>query len=324
MRAAAILVSLAVPACWAQAVISAHSGMVNFVQGDAQLAGRPVTLDGAIFPEVKPGQTFSTRDGHAEILLTPGVFLRLDRNSSFQMISNHLTDVQVKILSGSAVVDANEILKANRIAVKVGDSETLLLKVGIYHFNADAGQVRTYVGKAQVSDALNSTQLKGGRTLLVGNLLTPEKFDNRKSTDELLAWSKQRDQRLALANMSVARSLGSHNLSNSLWAWDPWMGGYTFLPQSGYGYNPFGIGWYSPASVWIAITPGYGGYSGDYPVQNAPSSGGGGSSSTSSILSSPSRPDRSSATSSAPPGSSSTAFGGASSRAAQPGPSRSR
>jgi hypothetical protein len=284
MRAAAILVSLAVPGCWAQAVISARSGMVNFVEGGVQLADRPVKLDGAIFPEVKPGQTLSTHNGHAEILLTPGVFLRLDRNTSIQMISNRLVDTQVEILSGSALVEANEILKGNRIAVKVGDSETLLLKTGLYHFNADAGQVRTFAGKAQVSDASNSTELKGGRTLLVGSSLTPDRFNKNKSKDELYAWSEQRDQRLGLANISVARSIGSNSFRSSQWAWDPWLSMYTFLPHSGWGYNPFGVAWYSPGSVWIAGTPGYNGYS-DFSGQYPSTSGGG----TSSVSSSPDR-----------------------------------
>src|SRR6185369_11622494 len=109
MRKIALLISLAVPACWGQAVISAHSGMVNYVVGEVQVAGKPVKLDGAIFPEVKPGQTLSTKLGRAEILLTPGVFLRLDRDSSFRMVSNQLADTQVEILSGSALVEANEI-----------------------------------------------------------------------------------------------------------------------------------------------------------------------------------------------------------------------
>src|SRR5438477_13145391 len=196
MRAAAILLSLAVPACWAQAVISARSGMVNFVEGGVQLAGQPVKLDGAIFPEVKVDQVFSTQNGHAEILLTPGVFLRLDRHSSFRMISNKLTDTQVEILGGSALVEADEILKNNRVMVKMGDSQTLLLKTGLYHFNAAAGQVRTFAGKAQVSDASNSAELKGGRTLLVGSSLIPDKFNKNKSKDELYAWSAQRDARL--------------------------------------------------------------------------------------------------------------------------------
>ena len=263
MRAAAILLSVAVPACWAQAVISAHSGMVNYVIGEVRLADKPVKLDGAIFPEVKLGQTLSTKIGRAEILLTPGVFLRLDKNSSFRIISNKLADTQVEILSGSALLEANEILRDTHVTVKVCDSETLLLKNGLYHFNADAGQVRTFEGRAQVSAASGSTstELKGGHTLLVGSLLTPDKFDKNKSKDELYAWSEQRDRRLEISNLSVARGLSSSSFSNSLWAWDPWMGAFTFLPHSGAAYDPFGIPWYSPSTVWIASLPGNGVYS---------------------------------------------------------------
>jgi len=269
VRAAAILLSLAVPACWAQAVISARSGMVNFVEGGVQLAGQAVKLDGAIFPEVKVDQVFSTQNGHAEILLTPGVFLRLDRHSSFRMISNKLTDTQVEILGGSALVEADEILKNNRVMVKMGDSQTLLLKTGLYHFNASAGQVRTFAGKAQVSDASNSAELKGGRTLLVGSLLTPDKFNKNKSKDELYAWSAQRDARLELANVSVARRTNSNSLSSSLWAWDSMMGMYTFLPRSGYLYSPFGMYWYSPTTVWVLYQPVNGGYQGNQSAGNS-------------------------------------------------------
>lgn len=254
LRSAVILLAL-VPAAWSQAVISAHSGMVNFVEGDAQIEGLKVKLDGAIFPEVKIGQTMATQMGHAEILLTPGVFLRLDNNTSFRMLSNKLTDTQLEILKGSALVEASEILKDNRIAVKMGDSETVLLKTGLYHFNADAGQVRAFDGKAQVSEASNSAELKGGRTLLVGSSLTPDKFDKDKSKDELYAWSEQREYRLALANISAARVTNAKGFSSSMWAWDPWLSMYTFLPRSGRIYDPFGISWYSPGAVWIVFRP---------------------------------------------------------------------
>jgi hypothetical protein len=238
-------------------VISAHSGLVNFVEGDVKIADQAVKLNGAIFPDVKVGQTLSTQMGRAEVLLTPGVFLRLDNHSSFLMISSKLTDTQVEILSGSALVEADEILKDNRIVVKMGNAETLLLRNGLYHFNADAGQVRTFEGKAQVSEAANSTELKGGRTLLVGSSLTSDKFNKKKSQDELWAWSQQRDYRLALANISVARGTSANGFNNSTWAYDPWLGMYTFLLRSGRIYNPFGIAWYSPGSVWIAFQPVY-------------------------------------------------------------------
>jgi len=229
--------------------------MVNFVEGDVQLAGKPVKLDGAIFPDMKPGQILSTQSGRAEILLTPGVFLRLDNNTSFQMISNQLTDTKLEILSGAALIEADEILKDNRIAVKMAAAETVLLKTGLYHFNAGAGQVRTFEGKAQVSDASHSTELAGGRTLLVGSSLTPDKFNKGKSKDELYAWSEQRNYRLALANISAARRTNSKGLSNSLWAWDPWLSMYTYLPRSGRIYSPFGVSWYSPATVWVVFQP---------------------------------------------------------------------
>jgi len=274
-RAAAVssvIALLAVPSTWAQAVISAHSGMVNFVEGDVRLAGQPVKLDGAIFPDVKVGQTLSTQAGFAEILLTPGVFLRLGRNTSFRMASTKLTDTQVEILSGSALVEADEILKDNRIAVKMGDSETVLLKTGLYLFNADAGQVRTFQGDARVSDASNSAELKGGRTLLVASSLTTDKFDRNKSKDELYLWSEQRDYRLELANISVARGTNSKGFSNSLWAWDPWLSMYTFLPRSGYVNNPFGIAWYSPSTVWVVFRPAYGSNNGGYQGNSASNS----------------------------------------------------
>jgi hypothetical protein len=316
VRTAAILLSLAVPVCWAQAVISARSGMVNFVEGKVQLAGQPVKLDGAIFPEVKLGQTLSTQAGHAEILLTPGVFLRLDRNTSFQVISNKLTDTKVEILSGSALVEADEILKDNRIMVKMGDSETRLLKTGLYHFNAAAGQVRTFAGKAQVSDASNSAELKGGRTLLVDSSLTPERFNKNKSKDELYAWSEQRDRRLELANISVARGTNSNSFSSSLWAWDPWQGMYTFLPRYGYMNNPFGMAWYSPGTVWVAYLPGNGVYQGN-------TSSGNSSRQSAAPSSASVSPDRSSTSRAGTMGASSgsSSIGGA---ARSSGPSRGR
>jgi hypothetical protein len=254
--------------------------------------------------------------GRAEILLTPGVFLRLDKNTSFQMISNKLTDTQVEILSGSALVEADEILRDNRIAVKVGDSETVLLKTGLYHFNADAGQVRTFAGKAQVSDASSSTELKGGRTLLVGSSLTPDRFNKNKSKDELYAWSEQRSNQLETANISVARRTSANSFSNSMWAWDPWLSTYTFLPHSGYAYNPYGIAWYSPGTVWV-VSQGYTGNSGFAAQNSSPPSASSPSTSSSSSSSS-----IRAATTSAP--ASSSPFAGAGTPAGQSGPSRGR
>src|ERR1700686_1161610 len=77
---------------WAQSVISAHSGVIHYVEGDVTIDGAAVHPKFAEFPDVKSGQSLATGEGRVELLLTPGVFLRLTDNSSVRMISNVLAD----------------------------------------------------------------------------------------------------------------------------------------------------------------------------------------------------------------------------------------
>ncbi len=54
---------------------------------------------------MEKGQTLATEDARAEVLLTPGVFLRLGSHSSFKMVSNLLSDTRLEVLSGTAIVE---------------------------------------------------------------------------------------------------------------------------------------------------------------------------------------------------------------------------
>jgi hypothetical protein len=66
----------------AQVAISARSGLVHYAEGDVLLEGNPVDPQPGHFPEIGVGQTLTAEQGRAEVLLTPGVFLRLAENSS--------------------------------------------------------------------------------------------------------------------------------------------------------------------------------------------------------------------------------------------------
>ena len=96
-------------------MISSHSGVVQYVEGRAFLGDKPIEPKFGKFPDIKENQEFRTEDGRAEILLTPGVFLRLGENSSIRMLSTRLTDTRVEVLSGSAMIESNEIPKDNAI-----------------------------------------------------------------------------------------------------------------------------------------------------------------------------------------------------------------
>src|SRR5947199_7156899 len=90
---------------WAQSVISAHSGVIHFVEGQVTLEGQPVQPKFAEFPDVKNGQTLAAQDGRAEVLLTPGTVLRIGENSSFKMVSNSRSDTRLQVLTGSAIIE---------------------------------------------------------------------------------------------------------------------------------------------------------------------------------------------------------------------------
>jgi hypothetical protein len=114
----ALVVILTIPA-WAQSVISAHAGVIHYTEGHVEVDGRLVHQypQKGQFDEFKIGQTLAVKDGRAEILLTPGVFLRVVQDSSIRMISNKLADTRIEVLAGSTIAEVGEMLQGNAITL---------------------------------------------------------------------------------------------------------------------------------------------------------------------------------------------------------------
>jgi hypothetical protein len=260
---------LAVSSAYGQYVISAHSGVIQAVEGRAYLNDSAVDPKFGQFPDIKAGQEFRTEEGRAEVLLTPGVFLRLGENSSIRMISTRLTDTRVEVLSGSVIAECDEIPKDNSIVLEYKGSTILLVKHGLYRVDADPARLQVYDGEAIVKGETGQLTLKGGKQTSLGGVLMAESFD-KNATDELYNWSSRRAGYLAKANVSSAmsmRSTGGGGYYGGGWQFNPLFGLFTFVPYSGVGYSPFGFGWWSPYTVYYA--PIYGGYSGSGSVRSA-------------------------------------------------------
>jgi hypothetical protein len=235
---------------WGQNALSAHSGMIHYVEGRVLLDGQVVEPKVTEFPEVKNDQTLATEDGRAEVLLTPGVFLRLSEDSSFKMISNRLSDTSFEVVSGNALIEVMELLKDNSITVQFKGTTASLDKRGLYRFDAEAGKLRVYDGEINLTEGEQSVVAKKGKEVAVGNTLTASNFDV-KDTDPFYRWAERRSEYIATANVSSARQAGSAGLlaSTGSWAYNPWYGMFTYLPGSGYGYSPFGWSYFSPLTV---------------------------------------------------------------------------
>ncbi len=241
---------LACSTSFAQVAISARSGMVHYMEGKVFIGDHELDSKFGQFPDVKEGQILKTTEGRAELLLTPGVFLRVAENSAVKMISSRLIDTRVELLSGSILVECAELAKDNAVTFIYKDSTVELLKKGLVRFDSESGLLRVYNGEAVVSKAGQSLTLKEGKQTLLAGVLSPEKFDN-KIGDTFYRWASRRAGSLAVANLSAAKSLRDSGTSwpSSGWLWNPLFGSFTYIPLSGYYNSPFGYNYYSPGYV---------------------------------------------------------------------------
>lgn len=280
-----------------QAVISSHSGVVQYVEGRAYLGDKLVEPKFGQFPDIKENQEFRTEDGRAEILLTPGVFLRLGENSSIRMLSTRLTDTRVEVLSGSAMIECTEIPKDNAVELEYKKDSIRLVKPGLYRLDSEPAQFSVFEGEAVVTDPSGQLTLRGGKRTNLSGVLMAENLDRKaEDQDALYRWSDRRASYVAQANLVSASTAGNgyggynyggisgldyafgglgygygfgyNPLFAGGWMFNPLYGMYTYMPYSGFGYSPFGYMYYSPVTVGYAPYYGGSGYAyGSAPVR---------------------------------------------------------
>jgi len=254
-----VVLALAIGPASAQPVTSAKSGVVAYLEGKVYLENERLEFSTVHFPQIKENGTLRTEDGRAEVLLTPGVVLRLGENSSLKMITNRLIDTRLELLTGAAVVEADNVEKDTSVTVVCKSGTVGLSKMGIYRFDAEPGRLRVFKGLADVrlgSETVEAVLVPGGKAIsLAGDTATAEKF-NIEDTDSLDRWSSHRGMVLAMANPSAAKSASTRpaftigmGMGICGWIWNPWYGVYTYVPCDGSYYSPYGYRYWSPYTV---------------------------------------------------------------------------
>jgi hypothetical protein len=240
----------------AYAAEPARPGTINYVEGAAYVDGQLIDPKQIGNIDLNPGQELTTGKGKAEILLTPGVFLRVDDNSAVKMISPNLTMTQVQLDKGRAGVEVDEIHDQNNLQIIDAGVTTRLQKAGYYEFDAGRPEVMVFKGKADVEVADGKgREVKGHHEFALdgqnGKPAAQEKsvsFSENKSQDELMNWSSLRSQYLAEANNQIAPEYAEAGYYPG-WYWDPYGFGYTFIGAGPF-YSPFGWGFYPLGWGW--------------------------------------------------------------------------
>ena len=204
----------------------------------AAIAGASIATTGIVrsqSPADRYRDTLSTYCAgcHSERLKTPAT------QSGVILDNVDLSAIALRIMQGSAVIEANEIDKESPSKVGIGNLKVEIVKDGIYLFTD--GKVVVVDGK--VRDASNG--LFYGKGYQIADDDHGYRAQKVKTfTTALELWSQKRDELIAQANLNVSNSLRrTPNLPlNSfldVWLWYPAYGAFIYMPGARY-RSPYG------------------------------------------------------------------------------------
>jgi len=269
---------LGLPA-FAQSVISARSGLIHLVDGSVFLDDQRVEQKTGKFDQMKNGSELRTQDGRAEVLLTPGTFLRVGANSAIRMVSNELDNTRVELLNGSAVLDQGSDTLANTsVTILYNLDQVQIKKPGRYRFDSEPPQVKVETGDAEVLADRKSVEAGAGYAVALDGKLAARKLLNdagvNTSGDSLDSWDRARDHSVADSNQDAA---AASDLSGVIDGWQrdpdavlqslgipPYPPGMSsYIPPYSYGAGLYGPGLYGPGlyGTGLGFAPyGFGGF----------------------------------------------------------------
>jgi hypothetical protein len=202
LSAAAGLVSCSI---FGQSVVSVRAGVVHFFEGSVSVDGQPLEPKFGRFCDIKQGSELRTDQGRAEVLLTPGVFLRVDENSSIRMLANRLTDTRVEFIGGSVALDSSNAAPGAPVTILYKGYEIRFKKQGLYRFNSAPAELRVESGEAEVGFNNRSVAVTSNQGLSFAGPLLARSLD-RSGDDGLDRWSKERSDSIAAGNAAASAS----------------------------------------------------------------------------------------------------------------------
>jgi hypothetical protein len=246
---AAVLVA-PVPA-GAQSVVSTHSGVIYFFEGAVYLGDQRLEPHLGKFQSVPQGADLRTADGRAEVLLTPGVFLRMGDRSTIRMVATQLADTQVELQSGSAIVDAGEPNANTSVTVIYKDWRVHFLQKGVYRIDSDPPRLSVRQGEAEVFVGDNggpSVSVDRGMNLPLASVLVPEK-SGVQNNDALSDWAGGRNDSI-YADNAITSQIGQDPAAQTIGP-----DAFTYFPVLGLPSPSLGLT--APYGAFISSQPGF-------------------------------------------------------------------
>jgi FecR protein len=244
----------------AQSVRSTHSGLLYFFDGYVFIGDEQLQPRFGRFPELAEGGVLRTELGRAEVLLTPGVFLRVAENSSIRMLSNSLSDTRIELLRGSAIIEVSHEAKNPPDTLVYKNWQVRIAEDSVARIDSEPAQVRVLSGTAEVSAEGDSVTVQRGDILPLASVLVTERATT-PAADPFNTWAMNRSSVVGEDNTIAA---GITDDPNQLDTSGMAAGGFTYFPPTGIASlgitYPYGLSfWGGPGQF------GYNQYLGAYP-----------------------------------------------------------
>ena len=240
----------------AQTVIGAKSGVINWVEGDVFLADKPYVMQPSQFGEVKETMVFRTEEGRAEFYFPRVSFSAWGEKSSFKMISNRLIDTRVELLTGSAVMEIDDMAKEASVTVLCKDGTITLSKAGLYRFDTEPAEIKVYKGSADVAVKGQTVVVGAGKMVQFDAAVAMAEKFSVTDTDSLDRWSRPAGRSSGQCEhfRGEAGHYGGYGVSNPCSTYGGYNTGPFMKPWGTWGYNPYyGMGTYIPAMARCTV-----------------------------------------------------------------------
>ena len=248
------LLALPLLACFAwlpavgQSIVSTHSGVVYFFEGSVSVDDQQLEQKFGKFPDIGDGHQLRTAHGRAEVLLTPGVMLRADENTTIRMLSTALSDTRVELIAGSAIVESSGQTDGTAVTLLYKSWKVKVPQTGVYRIDSEPAQVRVYKGNAEVSadGRTDSVTVSEGQNLALAAVLVPE-ATTLSGSDAFRNWAMGRSQMIASDNATAAGIVDDPSLIDNP---DAGLSGLSYFPITGIPSlgltTPYGVSFWSP------------------------------------------------------------------------------
>jgi hypothetical protein len=182
-------------------IAAAQPGEIKLFTGRVYLNGELLDPSAPKLPNITENSLVRTENGRAEVLLAPGVTLRVGEGSSFRVMSNRASDIRIEVLGGSALILTDPSAK---LTVFCEDTVTLASS-GAYRFDnrryedikENFCMFKVYRGAAEVQLSSVKASLGVGRMMDLNRECGDHIPISRFNVDGELTWQAEDLRRIS-------------------------------------------------------------------------------------------------------------------------------